>query len=134
MLGDSAKFSAADQARLLGQAWEKVEGSNQLRTRLVAYRRGGEIEIYHLGAHTPTLTLQDLDLIHRLGLDAVGEVGLDIHHRDIVRVALEELGAEMKGRRRPEAMARLRKQASRPPGQPAPLPADHETPSDPGAR
>ena len=91
-------------------------GQRQLRTRLLAYKRSGEIETFHLGPHSPTLTLDDLDLIHHLWLDAVGAVGLDIHHRDIVRVALEELGDDLKSGRRPRALSRLKEQANRPPG------------------
>ncbi len=133
VLGDSAKFSAADQARLLGQAWERVAGSDSVRTRLLAYKRSGEIETFHLGPHSPTLTLDDLDLIHHLWLDAVGAVGLDIHHRDIVRVALEELGDDLKSGRRPRALSRLKEQANRPPGTSDPAPAGPDAPSDPGA-
>ena len=133
VLGDSAKFTAADQARLLGQSWERIEGSDRLRTRLVTCKRGGGIELFHLGPHPPTLTLDDLDLIHRLWLDAVGAVGLDIHHRDIVRVAIEELAEEMRSGRRPLALSRIRDQANRPGGDPAPAPVGPETPSDPGA-
>jgi amino acid transporter len=133
VLGDSGKFTAADQARLLGQSWEKIEGSDKLRTRLVTCKRGGEIELFHLGPHPPTLTLDDLDLIHRLWLDAVGAVGLDIHHRDVVRVAIEELAEEMASGRRPLALSRIRDQANRPAGEPAPAPVGPETPSDPGA-
>jgi amino acid transporter len=133
ILGDSAKFSAADQARLLGQSWERVEGSDKLRTRLLAYKMNGEVQTFHLGPHAPTLTLDDLDLIHHLWLDAVGTVGLDVHHRDIVRVALEELRRDLKGSRRKETIDRIRKQAGRPPGVPAPPPPPPAPPSDPGA-
>ena len=35
VVGESAKFSSAEQARLLGEAWERVSGSDKLRTRLV---------------------------------------------------------------------------------------------------
>ncbi|HEX7486911.1 MAG TPA: APC family permease [Vicinamibacterales bacterium] len=137
ILGDSAKFSAADQARLLGQAWERVEGSDQLRTRLLAYKLDGEIQNFQLGPHSPTLTLDDLDLIHKLWLDAVGTVGLSVHHRDVVRAALEEFGRELKSASRSRALARIREQAGRAAGAPAetpsPPPAPVETPSDPGA-
>ena len=75
VLGDSAKFSAADQARLLGQAWERVPGSEKLRTRLLAYKLNGEIENFQLGAHAPTLTPDDLALIHTLWLQAVEHRG-----------------------------------------------------------
>jgi amino acid transporter len=113
VLGDSAKFSAADQARLLGQAWERVEHSDRLRTRLLAYKMNGEVQTFLLGPHAPTLSRDDLDLIHRLWLDALPEVGMDVHHRDIVRVALEDLRRDLKGKARREVLDRIRRQAGR---------------------
>jgi hypothetical protein len=147
VLGDSAKFEAGDQARLLGAAWERVEGSDRLRTRLLAYKRSGEVETYQLGPHAPTLTTEDLDLIHKLWLQAVNSVGLDLHHRDIVRVALEELRDDMSGERHTEAIERIRRRVARalaggdsqahPPGsRVAPFaddPADPCRPRDPAA-
>ncbi len=111
VLGDSAKFSAAEQARLLGQAWERVEDSEKLRTQLVTYKLGGETESYLLGPHAPSLTPDDLDLIHRIWLEAAAEIGSDVHHRDVVRGALEELRGALRGCRRREAMERIRYQA-----------------------
>ncbi len=111
VLGDSAKFSASDQARLLGEAWERVEGSEQVATRLLAYKVGGGIQSFVLGPHAPTLTGEDLDLIHRMWLEAVAEVGVDVHHRDVVRVALEKLQREINGGSRREAMALIARQA-----------------------
>ncbi len=115
VLGDSAKFAASEQARLLGEAWERVDGSDKLRTRLVTYKLNGEVQTYHLGPHTPTLTSDDLDLIHKLWLEAVAEVGIEVHHRDVVRVALEKLRREMQGGKRSEAMDMIRRQADEPP-------------------
>jgi amino acid transporter len=136
VLGDSAKFSAADQARLLGESWEHVEGSDKLRTRLLAYKMNGDIQIFQLGPHLPTLTLEDLDVIHRLWLDAIGAVGLGVHHRDVVRAALEELDQELRGSRREQALKRIKHQTVKPPGQSA-VPAPPAKPgtgfSDPGA-
>jgi amino acid transporter len=129
VLGDSAKFAASDQARLLGEAWERVEHSDRLRTRLLAYKLNGEVQSYLLGPHAPTLTRDDLDLIHRLWLEAVAEVGIEVHHRDVVRVALEKLRREFEGSRRLEAMASIRRQASETPA--APGSADSFTSSRP---
>ncbi len=114
VLGDSAKFSAADQARLLGQSWERVENSDKLRTQLITYKLSGEIQTYVLGPHAPTLTPDDLDLIHKLWLEAASEIGVDVHHRDVVRVALEKLRGDIEGGQRKEAMERIRRQARRP--------------------
>ena len=114
VLGDSAKFSAADQARLLGHSWERVENSDKLRTQLITYKLSGEIQTYLLGAHAPTLTPDDLDLIHKLWLEAAGEIGVDVHHRDVVRVALEKLRGDIEGGHRKDAMDRIRRQARQP--------------------
>jgi amino acid transporter len=143
VLGDSAKFAASDQARLLGAAWERVPNSDTLRTRLVAYKLNGELQTFQLGPHAPTLTADDLDLIHQLWLEAVAEVGIEIHHRDVVRVALEKLRRELHGGKRKEALALIQRQAreSTSPGSlPATTPASTrraagpapERPLDPG--
>jgi hypothetical protein len=116
VLGDSAKFAASDQARLLGEAWERVAGSDQLRAQLVTYKLNGDIQTYLLGPHAPTLTADDLDLIHRLWLDATTEVGVEVHHRDVVRVALEKLRGDLHGRARAETLDRIRRQAAAPHG------------------
>jgi len=116
VLGDSAKFEASAQARLLGEAWERVEGSDRLRTQLVTYKLSGDVQTYLLGPHAPTLTADDLDLIHKLWLDAVAELGTEVHHRDVVRVALEKLQREMRGSTRGEAMALILRQAHELPG------------------
>jgi amino acid transporter len=110
VLGDSAKFTSSEQARLLGEAWERVKRSEDLRTRLVAYKSGGEIETYHLGPHAPPLTLDDLDLIHRLWLKAVARIGIEVHHRDIVRAALERFEAEMSDGAEETALDSIRRQ------------------------
>jgi amino acid transporter len=115
VLGDSAKFDAADQAKLLGEAWERVEDSDTTRTRLFAYKLNGEVQNYLLGPHAPTLTSDDLELIHRLWLDAVAEVGIDVHHRDVVRVALERLRRDLGSVKRREAIDLIRRRASEAP-------------------
>jgi len=110
VLGDSAKFTSSDQARLLGEAWERVARSEDLRTRLVAYKSSGEIETFQLGPHAPPLTLADLDLIHRLWLKAVARIGIEVHHRDIVRAALERFEAEMSDGGEEKALNSIRRQ------------------------
>ena len=44
----------------------------------------------------------------RSGSEAVKTVGLDVHHRDVVRVALEELRDDLAGSKQGEALARIR--------------------------
>ena len=112
VVGESAKFEATEQARLLGKAWDRVPGSAGLRARLVAFRLSGDVQIFPLGPHAPMLTADDIDLIHKLWLKAVGEVGLDVHHRDVVRMALEELRREWDDGGQVAVVRRLREQLS----------------------
>jgi amino acid transporter len=114
VVGESAKFPATEQARLLGEAWERVPGSADLRTRLVAFRLNGDVQIFPLGPHAPMLTAEDIDLIHQLWLEAVNAAGLDMHHRDVVRIALEELQREWRHGRREVIAERIREQLRRP--------------------
>ena len=55
-----------------------------------------------------------MDLIHRLWLDAIERYGLDVHHRDVVRAALEEMERDLGGADRERALARIAAQLKRP--------------------
>jgi magnesium transporter len=110
-VGESSTLSAADQARLLGEAWERAEKPEALDVRLVIYHRSGRADTYHLGAHPPSLTSADLDLIHRLWLDAVKSVGPHVHHHDVVRAALIQMEHQLTGNQRDEAVAAIREVA-----------------------
>ncbi len=110
-VGESATLSAADQARLLGDAWERIDKPETLDVRLAIYHRSGRADNYHLGAHPPSLTSGDLDLIHRLWLDAVKSVGPHVHHHDVVRAALNQMEHQLSGPNRDDAVAAIREVA-----------------------
>jgi hypothetical protein len=61
-----------------------------------------------MGAHLPDLSSGDIDRIHQLWLEAVREVGPEIHHRDVVTAALSSLEEEMHGGRKAHAVDLLR--------------------------
>jgi magnesium transporter len=107
-VGESSTLSAADQARLLGEAWERTEKPQPLDVRLVIHHRSGRADTFHLGAHPPSLTSGDLDLIHRLWLDAVRAVGPHVHHHDVVRAALKQMENQLNGPERDNAIAAIR--------------------------
>jgi hypothetical protein len=111
VVGESAKFGSAQMAHLLGEAWDRIQKSKKVRARLVAYKLTGEIETFLLGPHAPPLNSEDLDLIHRLWLDAVSRYGLEVHHRDVVRAALERLEQDMSGDGREQAISDIGAQA-----------------------
>jgi magnesium transporter len=106
-VGESATISAQEQARLLGEAWERA-GTPDLQVRLVIFHRSGRSDVYHLGPHAPELSGRDLDLIHRIWLDAVKSVGPHLHHHDIVRAALTKMSEQLSGPQRDEALQAIR--------------------------
>jgi hypothetical protein len=89
---------------MLGDSWDRFEKDKNFRSRLVVCKRDSSIETFHLGPHVPPLTPEDVELIHTLWLDAVAKYGLDVHHRDVVRTALEDLAGDMSGAARERAM------------------------------
>jgi magnesium transporter len=112
-VGESSLLSADDQARLLGDAWERAEKPEGLDVRLVIHHHSGRDDAYHIGAHPPALTPGDLDLIHRVWLDAVKAIGPHVHHHDVVRAALTQMEHQLSGPQRDEALGTIR-QVARP--------------------
>ena len=110
-VGESASLSSDDQARLLGDAWERADKPEILDVSLTVHHRSGRADVYHLGAHPPALSAADLDLIHRLWLDAVKAVGPHVHHHDIVRAALTQMEQQLSGPQRDAAVEAIREVA-----------------------
>ena len=84
-----------------------------LDVRLVVHHRSGRTDTYHLGAHPPSLSPGDLDLIHRVWLDATKAIGPHVHHHDVVRAALTQMEQQLNGPQRDEALAAIRQTARR---------------------
>jgi len=110
-VGESASLSVADQARLLGEAWEEADKPEPLDVRLVICHRSGRTDSFHLGAHPPSLSPRDLDLIHRIWLDAIKSVGPHVHHHDVVRAALTQMEHQLTGPQRDDALGAIRETA-----------------------
>jgi amino acid transporter/nucleotide-binding universal stress UspA family protein len=111
VMGASAKMTPAQQARLFGAAWERLPAPRpQISLQLV---RGGEEKplFFNLGPHPPRLWPEDVDLVHTLWLE-LGEKGFgsELHHRDVVRVALRRLEAELHSEQGSTVVEHLRKE------------------------
>jgi magnesium transporter len=119
-VGESETLSADDQARLLGDAWERASKPSPLDVRLVVHHPRGSTAAYQLGAHAPALGPEDYAHIHRLWLDVVRAVGPSVHHRDVVRAALVHMEHELNGEHR-EAALQLVRDTLRPADEIAPL-------------
>src|SRR4029453_4410048 len=107
-VGESSTLSAEEQARLLGDAWERAVKPEPLDVRLVILHRSGRSDTYHLGAHAPSLAPGDLDLIHRVWLLAVKAIGPHVHHHDVVRAALTQMEQQLNGPDPDAALATIR--------------------------
>jgi amino acid transporter len=96
--GLSSKMSAEEQARQLGRYWEQLAIKPHHQVQLIIVEPSGREHIFYLGAHAPKLTEEDIDLIHQIWLE-VSKVPARrrIHHRDVVRVALERLKRDLRG-------------------------------------
>src|SRR5262249_11455702 len=94
-VGESETLSADDQARLLGEAWERIPEAHPLEVRMGIRHSSGRTAIYHLGVHAPALSGDDLQLIHTLWLDLVKTVGPHVHHHDVVRAALTHMHEQL---------------------------------------
>jgi magnesium transporter len=94
-VGESETLSADEQARFLGEAWERIPEAHPLQVRLVIRHSSGRTAVYHLGVHAPALSGDDLQLIHSLWLDVVKSIGPHVHHHDVVRAALTHMQEQL---------------------------------------
>jgi amino acid transporter len=105
--GLSNKLTADEQAKLTGDAWERLP---EPRPRLVleVHAPDGTIHEYPLGPHTPRLRNQDLELMHKVWLDVTSDPKFaGAHHYHVVALALEELQRELNSEQRTELLNKL---------------------------
>jgi amino acid transporter len=107
-LGMSSWRAVVDEARIAGLAWEALAEPRPQLT-LEIYSPGGHEHIFYLGPHAPRLTSKEIDLLHGLWLELSNEVApLELHHHDVVHIALEELRKNIVDGRRAEIISALR--------------------------
>ena len=107
--GSSSVLSAHEQANRLGEAWEALpsKARQQITFRIVGPL--GKINEFYLGAHAPRLAENDVNIIHQLWLDITSEsCGKDVHHNEIVTVALARLKDALNGRQRVSVLEQIR--------------------------
>jgi hypothetical protein len=107
ILGLSPRRSITEEARIAGLAWERLPEPKPRLT--LEIHSPNEVHVFYLGPHAPQLTEKEIDLLHRLWLDLSNEVSPEeLHHRDVVHFALDELERETKNHNRGEMIDRLR--------------------------
>ena len=105
--GSSNKLSTDEQAKLTGDAWEKLPEPRP-RLTLEIYGTDGWVREYQLGPHNPRLRAEDLELLHNIWLEITRDPKLaGTHHYHIVSLALEELKKELRSKERDELINKL---------------------------
>jgi amino acid transporter len=92
--GVSSSMTAEDQAFHMGQAWEALpEPKRQFNFYVVD--PGGQVKVFYIGPHAPTLSPDDVQLVHRLWLNMRRDPSmLDLHHSDIITYSLSRLAGQ----------------------------------------
>jgi amino acid transporter len=96
--GVSERMTSEELARRIGLAWEKLPEPREPFS-LEVISAGRPSSYVNLGPHPPRLWPEDLDRLHDLWLELSDKEGLgaDLHHRDVVGVALRRLQRDLAG-------------------------------------
>jgi amino acid transporter len=112
--GVSPRMENDELARRIGLAWEKLaEPRHPFSLEIIA--PGRPSSYVNLGPHPPRLWPEDIDRAHELWLEVSEKHGLgsQVHHRDIVGVALRRLEEDMRSGKQPEILDELRREMRR---------------------
>jgi hypothetical protein len=108
--GLSNKLTADEQAKLTGDAWERMPEPRP-RLTLEVCAPDGTVREFALGPHTPRLRPQDVELMHKLWLNITADSKFaGAHHYHIVALALEELQRELSTEQRAQLLAKLQRE------------------------
>jgi amino acid transporter len=108
VLGHSPKESTEEQAREIGDAWEKL-GDHKPQFNLEIHLSNGDKVYKVLGPHAPNLTANEVNLLHRLWLRFSETLApQELHHHDVVHFALEEVQKELEDGQEDAVVMRLR--------------------------
>lgn len=106
--GRSSVLTPEEQARRLGAAWEKLPGRPKHTVCFRVIDPDGATHDFYLGAHAPRMSDEDINLVHQLWLEVTQEnPDKEIHHRDIVTVALDRLKRDLKSKDHDEIIKQL---------------------------
>jgi amino acid transporter len=111
--GLSNKLTADEQAKLTGDAWERMPEPRP-RLCLEVCAPDGTVREYTIGPHTPSLRPQDVELMHKLWLNITTDPKFaGAHHYHIVALALEELQRELSTEQRAQLLQKLQEEMNR---------------------
>ena len=107
--GRSSVMTAEEQAKMIGDAWERLSSKPKRQVCFHVVEPDNRVDDFDIGAHAPRLADEDVSLIHNLWLDVTKEQGLDdLHHKEIVTMALANLNEQVHGKGRQAVLDRMR--------------------------
>jgi amino acid transporter len=108
VIGASSQLVTEEQARQIGDAWERL-GDLKPQFNLEIHMPNGDKVYKVLGPHAPNLTANEVNLLHRLWLRFSDTLApQELHHHDVVHFALEEVQKELDEGHEEIVVARLR--------------------------
>jgi amino acid transporter len=111
--GLSNKLTSDEQAKLTGDAWERLPEPRP-RLAMEVCAPDGTVREYALGPHAPRMRPQDVELMHRLWLNITADPKYSgAHHYHIVALALEELQRELTTEQRAQLLQKLQEEINR---------------------
>src|SRR6516225_6435433 len=111
--GLSNKLTPEEQAKLTGDAWERLPDPKP-RVKMEVVAPDGRKWEYTLGPHAPRLRPQDLKLMHDIWLELTRDPRFNhLHHYHVVSVALQELANRLHGTERDSAISELEEEVDR---------------------
>src|SRR6516164_2103766 len=111
--GLSNKLTPEEQAKLTGDAWERLPDPKP-RMKMEVFAPDGRKWEYTLGPHAPRFRPQDLKLMHDIWLELTRDPKFNhLHHYHVVSVALHELNARLHGPARNAAISELEEEVDR---------------------
>src|SRR6266545_2822223 len=107
--GRSSVMTAEEQAKRIGEAWERLPNKPKRQVCFHVVEPDNQIDDFDIGAHAPKLADEDVNLIHKLWLDVTQERGVDdLHHKEIVTTALANLEEQVNSKGRQAIRDRMR--------------------------
>src|ERR1700758_5321765 len=111
--GLSNKLTSDEQAKLTGDAWERLPEPRP-RVMLEVCAPDGTVREYAIGPHNPRLRPQDVELMHKLWLNITTDPRFaGTHHYHIVALALDELQRELSTDQRAQLLQKLQEEMKR---------------------
>jgi len=112
-MGLSSKMNTSEQAKAFGDAWEQLPPPRPQLSLEIIEEETGKRTYFNLGPHPPRLWPEDIELLHSLWLELSGKgLGHKLHHRDVVRVALQRLQSDMQSQNEKSVIRDVKEEVS----------------------